>query len=62
MRIRTEMIGFRASEEDRAALKRLAEREERTQADVLRRLIQKALTEERAPDRRDGAFVISGGP
>ena len=60
--MRTEWIGFRASEEERAALKHLAEREERSPSDVLRRLIRQAVhTNERAPadHRQDGALTVS---
>jgi len=61
MRKITKFIGFRASEEERAALQRLAEREERNPSDVLRRLIRQASKEERASDRQDrGALSVSG--
>lgn len=59
MRMRTEFVGFRLAEEERAALWQLAEREERSPSDVLRRLIRSAVKEERAPDRRDGALAVS---
>jgi len=53
-------VGFRVSREERAALQRLAEREERSPSDVLRRLIRHAVKEERAPaDRQDAALAVS---
>ncbi len=44
---------------DREAIARLAQREGVSAAEAVRTAIQKALKEERAPDRRDGALVVS---
>lgn len=43
--MRTAFIGIRISEEERSALRRIAEREERSPSDFVRRLIRKAVNE-----------------
>ena len=52
------IVGLRVSNEERQLLDQLAEREERTASDVVRRLIRQA-AKERTPDRRDGALSLS---
>ena len=49
------LVGFRMCQEDLAKLERLAEAQERTRSDVLRRLVRQAPdpTPPAKPDRRD---------
>lgn len=54
-------LGVRLTADERAQLERLAQREERTASDLVRRLIrQAAQTTERAP-KDGGAFAVSRG-
>lgn len=54
-----DMFALRISEQERAIIERLAEQEERTASDVVRRLIRQA-GKQRTSDDRNGAFVGSG--